>query len=93
MAANVEVGFLLAGKACVGQILGGGAAAHGDVYGAAVVAKPVVRVSDRRPQIRGEVGAHDGLANRLAALGQLGEIARIQCVVNEITFAQRVSTK
>ena len=31
--AHVEVGFLLAGEARVGQVLGGRAAAHGDVDG------------------------------------------------------------
>ena len=36
MALDIQIGLLLPGKARIWQILGGGAAAHGDIHGVRV---------------------------------------------------------
>ena len=55
LAANVQIGFLLAGEASVGQVFGGGAGANGDVdiISAAAPAELAIGFDDR---LRGLVG-------------------------------------
>ena len=79
-AANVEEGFLLAGKGGVRQVFGGGRGTHGDGH---------VRVTGRQGgegganffvELLGELGFHDPLADLGAGLGQGVDVIDVQGV-------------
>jgi hypothetical protein len=71
-AADIEIGFLLAGETRVGQILGGSAGAHGDgEFGVAgAFGELAVGRQDRLADIVGPVARDNGGADRRAGLGQ-----------------------
>jgi hypothetical protein len=72
-AVDVEVRLLLAGEAGLGQILGGRAAAHGDVAVCAVrVLQTSVSEGDLRGQFRRQLGCQDGRSH--AGAGRLEPI-------------------
>ncbi len=71
-AANIQERFLLAGKARVGQILGGGARSHRDIgVGlAGAAAQLAIRRRDRLGEIRRPCRLHEGPADRRSRFGQ-----------------------
>ena len=76
---NIQIGFLLAGKAGVGQVLGRGAGAHRDIHRAIVSGRELfVSREDGRLQARGQLGVQDRLPGGQAAPLQVGDVPGIE---------------
>ena len=72
LTADVEEGLLLAGEACVRQVLGRRTRAHGDIrvgFTGPFAEHPVC-IADRLRGVLRPVAAHEGMADRLAGLLQ-----------------------
>ena len=93
-ALDVQIRFLLAGEAGVGQVLGRGAAAHGDVD-AARRARPTVLVGLTIAccEVAGSVGLEDRLADPAAALTEVLDVAGVQALQGPRGFAGRAPTR
>ena len=87
--ADVQIGFLLAGKGCIGQVFGGGGRAHGNrnVFAARFCNQFVPRGFQFGFQMLGERGIQNPLANFRTHARQLGHIVHIQlgkCIGNAL---------
>ena len=79
LALDVEVGFLLAGEAGVGQVFGGGTAAHGDVERlGAPLRKLLIGGGHRLLQVSRQVGFENQVACLPAPLTEILDVASIQ---------------
>ncbi len=78
-ATHVEVGLLLPGEAGLREVLGGGAAAHGDVALLAVLLfQPAIRLPNGLFQGLRKLSAEDRAANALADRLQPGDISDVE---------------
>jgi hypothetical protein len=77
LAGDVQERVLLAGEAGVGEVLGGGAAAHGDVHVVGVVApgEGAIGLDDRPVQLRRELRAENGAPDAGAGAAQRLRVA------------------
>ena len=81
LAADVEEGLLLPGKAGRRQVLGRGAGAHGRVrLGSILAAQLRVGIDDLPGQVVRQRDGQEGLAEAPAALRQGGEVARVEAL-------------
>ena len=78
-ALHVEIGLLLAGEARVGQVFGGGAAAHGDIKGMRRLRRQVgVCLSNELLKVSGDFRRHDRMPDARPALSEVFDVARIE---------------
>ena len=79
MALHVQISFLLAGEAGVGQILRRGAAPDGDVHRMKLIpAKRVVGGGDFLFEVARELGGENRVANLTAALTKVFNVAGVE---------------
>ncbi len=75
---DVQVSFLLAGKAGVGKVFGGGARAHGDVEQAAAFRQPLVACHDRLLQVFRQLGIENQPARQAPPGAEVVDVAGVE---------------
>ena len=81
VAADVEIGVLLAGKARPGQVFGRGGRTHGDIaVGSVTLGHGRISGFDRLLQVRRQVGGQDRLTHLVPSGGEVIDVIHVQAL-------------